>query len=66
MSVLITALDGTTVHTDPNAQLLSTWAYERHCRDCATCRREETWCDQGRLLLMATAPRIDLPGYPPV
>lgn len=66
MSVLITALDGPTVHTDPSAALLSKWAYEAHCRDCATCRRGETWCETGRRYLAATAPttRDDLPGYP--
>lgn len=66
MSVLITALDGTRVVTQPDASTLAHWAYEAHCRDCATCRRGDTWCETGRRYLAATAPttRDDLPGYP--
>ena len=63
MSVLITALDGDRVITQPDAATLAHWAYEAHCRHCPTCRRGDTWCDQGRDYLRATAPHNDLPGY---
>lgn len=65
MSVLITALDGATVVTDPSAETLSKWAYERHTETCATCRTSDGWCSTGRALLAATAPNHHdlLPGY---
>lgn len=66
MSVLITALDGPTVHTDPSAELLSKWAYEKHTETCAECRRGDTWCAQGRAFLRATQPAADLPGFPSI
>jgi len=63
MSVLITALDGDRVITQPDATTLAHWAYEKHTETCATCRRGDTWCGQGRDYLQATAPHTDLPGY---
>lgn len=64
MSVLITALDGARVVTQPDASTLVHWAYEKHTETCAECRRGDTWCQQGRAFLRATRPTTDLPGYP--
>ncbi|HZP54622.1 hypothetical protein [Actinocrinis sp.] len=60
---LVIALDGATTITDPTARQLATWAYETHCRHCPTCRRGDTWCDQGADYLRASVPHTDLPGY---
>lgn len=62
MSALLTTPD-TTRPDRPTARQFAGWAYEAHTAECATCRPGETWCDQGRDYLQATAPHTDLPGY---
>lgn len=68
MSVLITALDGPTIHTDPSAELLAKWAWERHASTCPECAHGLEYCPAGRRYLAATAPKQhdDYPTYPAI